>query len=45
MECNVYRIGYSRDNVETFNIFDHFHFLEGCAKAAKEKEITKEQFA
>lgn len=45
MEWNVYRIGYSRDNVETFNIFYHFHFLEGCAKAAKEKEITKEQFA
>lgn len=45
MEWKVYRIADNRDEVETFNVFDHFYFLEGCAKAAKEKEITKEQFS
>lgn len=45
MKWNVYRIANNRDDVETFNVFDHYYFLEGCAKAAKEKEITKVQFA
>lgn len=45
MEWKVYRIADNRGEVETFNVFDHFFFLEGCAKAAKEKEITKEQFS
>ena len=45
MEWNVYRISNNRDDVETFNVFNHFSFLEGCAKAASKKEVTKEEFS
>lgn len=44
IEWNVYHYNINRDKIETFNMFDHWRFLEHTKKAAR-KHKTKEEFA
>ena len=40
---NVYRLNINNREIEVFNIFNHYSFLMGCAKAAKKH--TRMEFA
>ena len=45
MEWYVFIDDFNSKSIRKYNIFDHYYFYNNCKRLAKQKDITKEQFA
>lgn len=45
LEWNVYVSNYNSKNIEVYNIFNHWKFLEDCVKIKKKSKNNKEEFS
>lgn len=44
MKWNVFRCNANKNNIEVFNIFDHYYFNNEVSELLKNKELNKEEF-